>query len=261
MSDSGKKKPHSEHIILGLSEGNNISLGANWKITSKKNDFYITPVHEGDPQPMHVSLHGPNDQYPTERFHVKIDRKSAKKAGLKMESQIPKKGASFSGKQVGENAFLVARLRWSWHLQRNRFREITRTSFIPPVGEHDSGLVMPRVLQKNHAWDIDIVISREAPFWPSEESIFFQGQPSNEWSPHLGPLSNDSGLWLTGTSYHRDQILSPTPESVDPPFPKLGENPCRILSAGIGDDDVYWMHETITSEEFTTEISEKPQTE
>lgn len=255
MSQEPTERPRQENIVLGFSRGDNISLGGSWQITSKKTDFYITPVHADNSQPMHVSLHGPNEKFPSERFHVKANERAAKKAGLRMSSQINKrKGTPFPGKQIAPNAFLVARIRWSWHLQRDRFRNIAKTGFIRPLGEHDQGLFLNAPLRPNSAWDVDLVLSRNAPYWPPKEKIFHRSEPESELNPYLGPLANDSGLWLTGTSYHRSETLNPTPEGVKPPLPTANEQPSRILAGAIGPDGIYWMHETVTSEEFLTSL-------
>ena len=255
MPQAPTGSPRQENIFLAFSRGDNISLGGAWRITSKKTDFYLTPVHVDDSQPMHLSLHGPNERHPSERFHVKANEEAAKKAGLRMSSQIGKrKGTPFSGKQIAPNAFLVARIRWSWHLQRDKFRNVAKTGFIRPLGEHDQGLVLNAPLHPNSVWDVDLVLSHNDPYWPPKEKIFPRARPENGLSPYLGPLVNESGLWLTGTSYHRSETLNPTPKGIKPPFPTVTEQPSRILSGAIGPEGIYWMHETITSEEFLTSL-------
>lgn len=251
MSAQFRDRPRQENIFLGFSKGDKMSRGGVWQLTSKKTDFYITPVHEDKSQPMHVSLHGPNGKHSSERFHVKVDYRAAEAAGLRMTSKmIGKKGMEFPGKQISSRAYLVARIRWSWNLQRERFKSIAMTGHVPTLGEHDEGRFLDVELNPNSTWDVDLVLSRDDPYWPSKEKLFSRAKPEVVPSPYLGPLRNDAGLWLTGSSLQRSETHDPTPGNLKPPLPTANEHPSRVLAAGVGPDGIFWMHEAITSKEF-----------
>jgi hypothetical protein len=105
---------------------------------------------------------------------------------------------------------------------------------------------MAHVLSPHDAWDIDLVVSYDQPYWPNPLG-------SLRDNARLGPLPNDAGLWLTATSYHRSQKEYPTPEELSPRLPRPGEEPNRIMCGGPGPDgvsDMYWFVETISSRQL-----------
>lgn len=60
-------------------------------------------------------------------------------------------------------------------------------------------------------------------------------------------------MWLTATSYHRSQVLAPSPAYLQLPLPRPGETPQSIMGAGPGPrgaQDFYWFLETITAKEL-----------
>lgn len=224
--------------------------GNVWKITAKKTDFYLDfeGIHGGV---FHLSAHGPNDRFDGHRFHVKRDRKAAQKAkdhGYFVGHQLGK-GHKFDGVQLAEHAFLIARLRWNWDLQRHRFRDaaLTRT-LVPELSTGRDGRMLNTPPQPNSAWDIDLVVSYGDPFWPDAKS-------SASDDSRLGPLVNSSGMWLTATSYHRPLATYPTPEDLRLPVPRRDETPQSILIAGPGPGgakDIYWFVEGITRRDLLT---------
>lgn len=184
------------------------------------------------------------------RFHIRIDRRAVKKAresGVFIEHGLAK-GISFNGVQVAQNAYLVARVRWSWDLQRPRFRQeaVTRTP-VPEIGPNQDGAMLNTELHPNSAWDVDFVVSYDSPYWPDADE-------SDRDNSRLGPLSNGSGMWLTATSYHCSMMKIPSPELLTHPLPRPGQKPQYLLSAGLGPegvDDMFWFVEGITYRDTT----------
>jgi len=233
--------------MVALTAGDLPALGNIWRITAKKTDFYLDPL--GLAAAAHLSVHGPNERFDGHRFHIKVDRQLAattKERGRFVEHGVPRKGLAFDGQQVADRAFSVARIRWTWDLQRPRFRAAPVSGQAPELADHQSGARLSEVLPPNDAWDIDLVVSYDQPYWPNPYG-------SLRDNARLGPLSNDAGLWLTATSYHRSQQRYPTPEGLSPRLPRPDEEPNRIMCGGLVSDgvgDMYWFLEIITSREL-----------
>lgn len=175
----------------------------SWRITAKKTDFYLDPRDEDDA--FHLSIHGPNDKHDTHRFHIKVDRRKvakARKRGYVMGHSILKDGFPFDGQQIAEGVYRVARIRWTWHLQRSRFRAAAVSGQAPDLADHQSGVRRSDPLSPNDAWDIDVVVSYERPYWPNPSG-------SLRDNARIEPLRNNAGLWLTATSYHRSLTKYP----------------------------------------------------
>lgn len=229
--------------------GNSPALGNIWRITAKKTDFYLDPL--GAPGAIvHVSVHGPNDRFDGHRFHIRVDRgavASARERGSSfVEHDVPRKGFGFDGQQVADRAFRVARIRWTWHLQRPRFRAAAISGPAPKLTDHQSGARLSEPLPPNDASDIDLIVSYGKPYWPNPS-----GSLRN--NARLGPLPNGANLWLTATSYRRSQKKHPAPVQLSPRLPRFGEEPNRILCCGPGPDgakDMCWLVETITSRQL-----------
>jgi hypothetical protein len=158
--------------------------------------------------------------------------------------KLSRKGRPFDGQTLAPGVFRVARIRWTWHLQRPRFRQAAVLPGAVPdiaVGQFGAGLVTK--LGPNEAQDLDLVVSYGEPYWPA-------GEQSVRDNSRLGPLGNDAGMWLTATSFRRSQTTSPVPEGLSPPLPKHGEEPNRIMGGAPAYEEaseMYWFVETITS--------------
>jgi hypothetical protein len=235
-------------ILLVLTAGGSPPLGDVWRITAKRSDFYLDAIGRGGFA--HLSFHGPGESFGGHRFHIKIDRQQA--ASLKAQGDfvlggVPRKGLEFDGQQVADRAFRVARLRRTWHLQRPRYRVAAVSCQAPDLAGHQSGARVSDVLKPNEAWDVDLVISFDKPYWPDSDG-------SLRDNARLGPLVSDSGsFWLTGTSYHRSEMKHPAPEGLHLQPPRRGEQPNRITCGGLeraAAGDMYWFVETITSRQL-----------
>lgn len=236
----------THEILLALgAPGDPHILGNIWRITAKKADFYLDLA--GD-KSFHLSMHGPREQFKDHRFHVRVDRDAvlnSKREGNFVAHRLPRKGLAFDGEQVSEKAFRVARLRWTWHLQRPKYRSAAYSGQIAEEKELQERLQMSDELHANSAWDVDLVVSYDKPFWPSS----VQGDPS----PRVGPLKTNTGLWLTATSYHRRQSDYPTPDNIALPTPTKTQTPNRITACGLDAQNaggMYWFTQTITSREL-----------
>lgn len=234
--------------MVALTAGDSPALGNIWQITAKKTDFYLDPLGQAGTL-AHLSVHGPNERFDGHRFHIKVDRRLAATAedrGHFVGHGIPPKGFIFDGQQLTPHAFRVARIRWTWDLQRPRFRAAAVSGPAPELADRQSGARLSKVLSPNDAWDIDLVVSYDQPYWPNPLG-------SLRDNARLGPLPNDAGLWLTATSYRRPQRDYPTPEKLSLRLPRPGEEPNRIMCGGPGPDGVsgmYWFVETITSRQL-----------
>ena len=234
--------------MVALTAGDSPALGNIWRITAKKTDFYLDPLGQAGTV-AHLSVHGSDERFDGHRFHVKVDRKvgaKAKDGGYFVEHRIPRRGFAFDGQRLATRAFRVARIRWTWDLQRPRFRQAAVSGQAPEISDHQSGARLSDLLSPNDAWDIDLVVSYGQPHWP---------EPSGSLrdNARLGPLPNDAGMWLTATSYHRSQKKYPTPEQLRLRLPRPVEKPNRILGGGPGPDgagDMYWFVESVTSREL-----------
>lgn len=241
-------------ILFALATTERQAVGNFWRITTRGKGFYLDFI--GDHAAgVHLSVHGPQDQFQGHRFHVKASKQeisAAREAGNFAASGLPRKGYVFDGQQIAPHAFLVARIRCTWDLQRPRFRTTALSRSIPPLAEHQTGRIQTEPLHPNQSWDIDIVISLKEPHWPDPDN-------SPLGDAQLGPLQNDAGMWLTATSYHRWQTTDPTPTHLAQPLPAQHETPSRLTAMGPGDDGqrgAFWFIEGITALERFNELGE-----
>lgn len=239
-------------IFVSLTDGNGHAVGSCWCIKTKKNDFYIEPLGRGKRDVLHLSLHGPWAGKPAHRFHIKLDETIAARkrtAGQLIEHGIPRSGQPLRGIQLSDDAFLVCRPRWMPTLQRPEYLTAALAeSALPELTPEKQGVVLSAALSPHSAWDLDLVVSYNAPYWPNSER-------TKADNAQLGPLQSDAGMYLTVTSFHRTRASAPAPEDLVPGPPEDGETPNILLCGGLdsrpkGDQDLYWFVETITSREL-----------
>jgi hypothetical protein len=224
-----------------------VPLGTIWQIEVAKSDFYLKAV--GGRTIFHLSVHGPNSEHDGHRFHLKIDEDAASsrsQQGEFLAHRIPEDGQIIAGVQVAPAAYRVARIRWLWDLQRPRYMSAARRTGPLPSLSFDgrSGGKLSWPLEPNGAADIDLVVSYNKPFWPdAANSLRDNGR--------LGPLRNSAGMWLTATSYHRSQTVTPSPAGVVPGLPTAEETATRLLCCAPRPEppsgDMYWFVDAITS--------------
>lgn len=230
-------------VLIGLAGKDGLARGNIWRITAKKTDFYLD-IEGRYGGGLHLSIHGSNSRFATHRFHIKADRMAtARKRGVHFEHDIGR-GVAFDGVKIAEDIYLVARLRFEWHLQRERYAKIARTrGNLPALDDFRRGGALYEPLELNTAWDIDFVVSYQHPYWPDAKQ-------SSRAKARIGALSNDAGMWLTATSYQRSLITTPTPWYLDLAVPKPGEPGQSGLISGLGEgklEDMYWFVESITT--------------
>jgi hypothetical protein len=154
---------------------------------------------------------------------------------------LPSAGWALDGEEAAPGAFRVARIRWTWDLQRPRYRSAAFSGPAPDIGEHQSGAALTGALPPNEAADVDIVVSYGKPHWPNASGSFRD-------DARLGPLGNQAGMWLMATSYRRSQMTHPAPEQVGVPRPGARDVANRILCGG--PDEVAstcWFVESVTT--------------
>jgi len=241
-------------ILVAFAGGSGRPLGNIWTITAKNTDFYISPVDGEDV--IHLSAHGPNDRGAGHRFHIKLGNEARREvrrnraglttSGFFLAHDLPRNGLVIEGQPVAPNAWLIARIRWTWDMQRPRYRAAAAGASWPTLTPGQHGLVMRKALELNEAADLDLVVSYGRPYWPDRKGA------END-NAQLGPLRNASGMWLTGTTYQRSQAAYPTPDRHLAGRPALGETPSRIMGCGPGGAEskgFYWIVESITSREI-----------
>jgi hypothetical protein len=235
----------STEILVAFSLPESGPLGNIWRITAKKTDFYVDPL--GQASAFHLSAHGPNDSNPGHRFHVRVDKKAASAVDAQGDLilyNLPRRGRSFDGQKLAPAVFRVARIRWTWHLQRSRFRQAAvLPGAAPDIADNQFGARLANKLGPNEAQDLDLVVSYGEPHWPA-------GEQSVHDNSRLGPLRNNAGMWLTATSFRRSQTTSPVPEGLNPRLPNPGEESNRIMGGAPAYEEageMYWFVETITS--------------
>lgn len=239
-------------ILVSLTDGNGHAVGSCWSIKTKKNDFYVEPLGQGKRDVLHLSLHGPWSGKPAHRFHVKLDETMAgrkRAAGQLIEHGMPRSGQPLRGVRLDDDAFLVCRLRWMPALQRPEYLAAASAGVaLPELTPGKQGAALNAALSPHSAWDLDLVVSSNAPYWPHSER-------TKADNAQLGPLQNEAGMYLTATSFHRNAASTPAPDELVPAPPEHDETPNILLCGGLdtrseGDQDMYWFVETITSREL-----------
>lgn len=251
---NSKRLPTSPKQVMHIvfTGGTGRPLGDAWKITTKKTDFYVEPSGDPTTSPFHISAHGPHGKHHSHRFHVKVDEGNFHKRELVYNHDIPRRGAEFIGKQLSENTYLIIRLRWSWHLGRSKFaRYYSLNNFTAELSTSEQGYKLDEPLSANEVWDVDLVASYNRPHWPNMGAFWPETSPEAP-SPRFGPIVNEAGMYLTGTSYRRTESRSPTPARVNPPLPTKDQTPNRILVGGSDNDGLYWLNQTITALDIVT---------
>lgn len=238
------ERPKPEEILIAFTAGDSPALGNLWRITAKKTDFYLDPLGPAGTV-AHLSIHAANGRFDDHRFQIKRDRRPWDE-GQFVAHNLPENGVPFNGRKVADRAFLVARIRWTYDLQQPQYRAAVATQ-APQVDEtHQSAARLSGILAADHAWDLDLVVSYDGPYWPDALGSLHD-------NARLRPLTNDAGLWLTATSYHRSTEAFPPPSGLSPRLPRPDEQPSRIMCGGLGPDspdDLYWFMETVTSREL-----------
>src|SRR5699024_5635326 len=236
-------------ILLALADENGAARGGVWRITAKKTDFYLDCIRQ-DNGGIHLSVHGPNERFKNHRCHIKTDRRKAPQArdqGVYLEKALDK-GVEVKGVKLAEEAYHVARLRWTWDLQRPRYRHAALSRVpLPKLEGAREGAHLDFQLGLNHAWDIDLIISYDKPYWMTD---FYWSKPQQigSYPPKIGPLTNEAGMYLTATSIYRSLITNPGPARPLLPRPKNDRDAVALTVGGLGEGklkDICWWPDPI----------------
>lgn len=239
-----------DEICIAFSGGTDRVLGIPFLFTSKKADFYITPSYSDGAQPIHLSLHDKTERHAEQRFHVKREKKPTDIKRLVFHNDIFKKGTPFRGKELSAGVFHVARLRYSWDLQRERFRETATICLSQLKSDTCRVYIFDENLPEYSVVDFDIVLSNHDPFYFNQEDVFCQAQEQGSGSPYIELPRNKSGQFLTATVSVRSEIDSPTFDDVHLAAPLARDTPVLACAGATNTEGVYWLYNTVTSEEF-----------
>lgn len=236
-----------QEIVLAFGGGKRRALGNVWLITSTKGDFYLKLWRSK--KVLHLSIHSPRGAWVDHRFHIKVvDSGSAKmveKGDFFLSAITNEEPYIFKGQNIAPGVFKVARIRWTWDMQRLRYEKFAINIGYPELKDGRAGGIISKPVDTNCATDVDFFISYSEPYWPDK------GKSLRD-NARLGPLKNEAGMWLTAIVYHHSQVLYPAPPGLLPPRPSQGETPNQIMAGGpgpLGENDIYWFVECITSRE------------
>jgi len=231
-------------IAVVLGEGSGVPLGPYWMIKAARTDFYLEPRNFAG---MHLSVHGPSKRFSGHRFHVKVDRSAVTKIDARggfFAHEVPRDGSAFSGRQVANDVYHVARIRWLRSMQSLEYRTVACSSSKPPdLSDRRSGAFLNSALPPDGVWDLDVYVSFGDPYEPDLAEQNPHGDPT------LGPIRNEAGMFLTATSHHHSESLAPTPDGLLYAKPDQDEKPAFLFGGGI-DHDIYWFVHSIVSEEL-----------
>ncbi len=238
------------HLVF--TGGTGQPLGNGWRIVAKKRDFYVEPLGDSTSSPFHISAHGPQGRHINHRFHIRVDEANFHQRGLIYNHSIPKGGAEFTGKKIADDAYHILRLRWTWHLGRPRYvRHYSPDYPLTQTLDADQAYKMDKPLEVNEVWDVDLIASYHRPYMP-HMGAFWPDASRTAPPARFGPILNAAGMYLTGTSYRRTETRFKTPRRVNPPLPRKGQTPNRILVGGSDHEGLYWLNQTITSLDIIT---------
>lgn len=224
----------------------NIS-GYTWRIMAHRTSFYIMARY-APLSAVKFSLHGP-DPRPTvgpPGFKVVIERQAlpgAVDAGGAYMGMPPGQAHRFKGRRINDHATHVLTFRSTWDLFQ---RDLP--SGPPPgnVKNSASGLIVPAPLQMRAA-DVDVYVSRRRPYWEHEKR-------ARRDNACLGPMSNESGEFLTAVSYRRSQFTYPAPTAAIAPPGRPGSMTTRGLGTALDERGVLWVVEQWMSEDVFTAV-------
>lgn len=140
--------------------------------------------------------------------------------------------SGFPGRQIAQDATLVARFRWTWDACH-------RLGPAPPPGDLNAdavGLAVPPPPDPGDAVDLDLVVSTKRPFWPDET----RARRNNAC---LGPLRNEAGDWLTGVAVKRRAGHYAPPERAVGPRPAGRDDEMRALGSAVDPTGFLWLIE------------------
>ena len=235
-------------MYLTLGRPGGAIVGYTWRVWSSRTSFYLTSrdlAHDtveaqssrrrsAAPAGRRVQVgDGPEDAFERDIAANKIV--GVRVGGWPLRS---------SGSALTERAILVLRFRWTWDA-------IIRLGPAPPAGAlrvGATGLAIPPPPKPGDAVDVDFVVSRDEPYWLNEKR-------ARKDNACLGPLRNDSGVWLTGTVVKRWASHYPPPPTAVGPRPANRDDQLRAVAAAADSTGFVWLIEQRMSRSALTDAS------
>lgn len=222
--------------------------GYTWRIWARSTSFYLKS-RAPDMGHLKLSMHSLDPRHEgKEGFKIGMDPESAFQQAVN-EGRVAALRTGdwpiwFPGRRLTNDAALVARLRWTWDA-------CTRLGSAPPPGDLKRGavgLVAPLPQEPGDAVDVDLIVSKDKPYWPSEKR-------ARRDNACLGPLRNTAGDWVTGVVVKRISNHYAPPETAIGPRPKNSSDEVRAVSAAIDEMGFLWLIEQRMSREALTMLS------
>lgn len=195
-----------------------------------------------------LSLHSVDPRHEgKEGFKIGMDPESAYQQAIDEGRIVSWRAGNwpiwFPGRRLNNDATLVARLRWTWDC-------CIRLGPAPSPGDLKKGaigLVVPPPRAPGDAIDVDLIVSKDNPYWPNEKI-------ARRDNACLGPLRNTAGAWLTGVVVRRIANHYPPPESAIGPRPEDSSDEIRAVSAAIDEMGFLWLIEQRMSRKALTVV-------
>lgn len=213
------------------------ALGYVWRLWSGGTSFYMKSSYAGM-RFLKLSVHGDDPRHPSGGgFKLGMDTEEAWTEALASGAMIGGREGEwpiwFPGRQLNENATLVARMRWTYDA-------VSRLGPAPEakgLKKDAKGLAAPAPSEPGYATDIDLIVSRTLPYWREEPE-------ARKMNGCMGPLHNKTaGLWLTGTVVRRWIPHYPHPRRHLGPMPTSRADQARGVGAGVDASGFLWLIE------------------
>ena len=211
-------------------------MGYTWRIWSSRTSFYMKSRAPGLGH-LKFSLHSPDPRHPGGGgFKMAMDTEDAFDRAVEGGQLLAQRHGDwpvwFPGRRLTADSTLVMRMRWTWDAA-------TRLGPAPAPGALKKGavgLMVPPPPAPGDAVDVDLIVSKEAPFWPREKR-------ARQDNACLGPLRNEAGDWLTGTVVKRAVAMHATPARAVGPRPTDREDEIRAVGSAVDEQGVLWLVE------------------
>ncbi|HKH55881.1 MAG TPA: hypothetical protein VKA58_10550 [Propionibacteriaceae bacterium] len=224
--------------------------GFTWRVWPSRTSFYLKSRAPGMGL-LKLSIHGDDPRHPgLAGFKIGMDSEDQYQAAVTAGEIGSIRSGDwpmwFPGKDIGHNALLVVRLRWTWDA-------CMRLPPAPPPGELKKdavGLVAPSPPGPGDAVDVDLIVAFGKPYWLRERK-------ARADNAVLGPLRNDADLWLTGTVVKRVAAHRAPPPHAVGPVPTGRQDEVRGLAATVDPEGFLWLIEQRMSRSALTATADE----
>lgn len=214
---------------------NRRQVGYAYRIWSANTSFYIKPLIPGV-DGVKISIHG-RDPRPGK---IPMFKATLDDGGRSFDDEANREKAIgystgdwpviFQGKPLVTGGRLIVRIRWTWD---SCFRPRMTPIAAPKAKKDQYAGIVHAPTQPGDAADLDLVHSENGPKWQYRA----QAERDDAW---IGPFTNKSGEYLTGTIIHRSMLKHPNP-AASGLHPPQGDDEIRGLWCGVDDDGVLWL--------------------